>query len=83
MSDALKPSTPVVLHIERDGILMYVTFRIELSTGARGRSTKSLPPELTWCVHLEMGVLFERAQRDQGRLAIHPEPLLGAAVRSQ
>jgi serine protease Do len=29
MSDALKSSTPVVLHIERDGILMYVTFRIE------------------------------------------------------
>jgi serine protease Do len=29
VSEALKPSTPVVLHIERDGILMYVTFRIE------------------------------------------------------
>ncbi len=28
-AEALKPSTPVVLHIERDGILMYVSFRIE------------------------------------------------------
>jgi hypothetical protein len=29
VSEALKPSTPVVLHVERDGILMYVTFRSE------------------------------------------------------
>ena len=29
VSEALKPSTPVVLHIERDGILMYLALRIE------------------------------------------------------
>ena len=28
-ADGLKPSTPVVLHLEREGILMYVTFRVE------------------------------------------------------
>jgi len=28
-SEALKPSTAVVLHVERDGILMYLALRIE------------------------------------------------------